>query len=49
MLTAGSSDATAGFSTAAKDAGVELIWPLFVNKVMTTSEYTALSETSSQL
>jgi len=44
------SDATAGFSTAAKDAGVELIWPLFVNRVMTTSEYAAsLSETSSQL
>ncbi|ETI21029.1 hypothetical protein G647_07372 [Cladophialophora carrionii CBS 160.54] len=33
------SDATAGFTTAQKDAGVELIWPLFAGKVVKAQEW----------
>ncbi|KAF2095352.1 Isochorismatase hydrolase [Rhizodiscina lignyota] len=32
-------DATAGFSTAQKDAATSLIWQLFANRVMTTEEW----------
>jgi hypothetical protein len=33
------SDATAGFSTEAKDAAVKLVWPLFAKSVMTVEEW----------
>ncbi|TGO24074.1 hypothetical protein BPAE_0113g00310 [Botrytis paeoniae] len=32
-------DATAGFTTVAKDAATDLIWPLFANKVLTVEEW----------
>lgn len=32
-------DATAGFSTAQKDAATELIWPLFAHEVLTVAEW----------
>ncbi|KAL1638770.1 hypothetical protein SLS58_008584 [Diplodia intermedia] len=34
-------DATAGFSTAAKDAATNLIWPLIADEVKTVNEWTA--------
>lgn len=34
------SDATAGFGTVKKDAAVNLIWPLFANRVCTVDEWT---------
>jgi hypothetical protein len=33
------SDATAGFTTEAKDAAVKLIWPLFAERVMTVKDW----------
>ncbi|KAB8298336.1 hypothetical protein EYC80_002063 [Monilinia laxa] len=32
-------DATAGFTTMAKDAATDLIWPLFANEVLTVEEW----------
>ncbi|TGO38950.1 hypothetical protein BHYA_0064g00460 [Botrytis hyacinthi] len=32
-------DATAGFTTVAKDAATDLIWPLFANEVLTVEEW----------
>lgn len=32
-------DATAGFTTLAKDAATDLIWPLFANEVLTVAEW----------
>jgi hypothetical protein len=34
-------DATAGFSTVAKDAAAQLIWPIIVEEVMTVEEWIA--------
>ncbi|KAF7553382.1 hypothetical protein G7Z17_g3638 [Cylindrodendrum hubeiense] len=34
-------DGTAGFSTAAKDAATNLIWPMIVDRVMTVGEWTS--------
>jgi hypothetical protein len=32
-------DATAGFSTAQKEAATDLIWPLFAHEVITAAEW----------
>ena len=32
-------DATAGFTTAAKDAATSLIWPLFADEVVTSDDW----------
>lgn len=32
-------DATAGFTTVAKNAATDLIWPLFANEVLTVEEW----------
>lgn len=32
-------DATAGFSTALKDAATELVWPLLADKVTTVQDW----------
>ncbi|KAJ0309240.1 hypothetical protein COL516b_003138 [Colletotrichum fioriniae] len=39
------SDATAGFSTAVKDAATNLIWPLIVENVTTVGDWVRESET----
>ncbi|KAI0866932.1 Isochorismatase-like protein [Xylaria cubensis] len=38
------SDATAGFSTEAKNAATDLIWPLFTNRICSTAEWANLVE-----
>lgn len=38
------SDATAGMGTEKKDAAVNLIWPLFANKVCTVNEWASSIE-----
>lgn len=43
-----STDATAGFSTAMKDAATQLIWPVIVDEVLSTQDWLAsLGQTSS--
>ncbi|KAK6227624.1 hypothetical protein QIS74_01179 [Colletotrichum tabaci] len=39
-------DGTAGFSTAAKDAATNLVWPLIAERIMTVDEYISQMEES---
>lgn len=43
------SDGTAGFTTAAKDAATNLIWPLFADKVLTVQEWADSLQDQQQL